>query len=206
MFNLIRNEFHVHKVHLIVNLMLIFFLYFVARDNFPLLFIGLILTLLFTRNMYFYDIRNNSEVLMNSLPVSRKQIVTSKYVTVTLFALICFSFSMVLNMFFNMYGKLTLFEFVTTLTILAIFMAFFFPSYYLFGPVFIRYAMVLLVVLIFAVGPMVLNLGVKNNFWGLLHLFEQYSIQFAMSMLAVIAVLISLSWLLSYRIYEAKEL
>ena len=53
------------------------------------------------------------------------------------------------------------------------FTAFFYPLYYWLGPIFIKIGLFATFIIIFGIAPVLYNLGVKNNFWGLPELFNR---------------------------------
>lgn len=77
MFNLIKKDLILQKNLLLVYLLVLVLL---LSSGFHFGFIVVLLSSLFLFNSQYYDDKEKSHVLLNSLPYTRKEIVSSKYV------------------------------------------------------------------------------------------------------------------------------
>ncbi|NGY89573.1 ABC-2 transporter permease [Bacillus megaterium] len=85
MYNLIRKDFILQKY------LMLFYLFIAIFYTMTDMSMGLIITVLsvfFTINSHYYDEKGKNNVLINSLPFSRKQIIASKYIGVLIFLFI----------------------------------------------------------------------------------------------------------------------
>ncbi len=91
--------------------------------------------------------------------------------------------------------------------VVAWFLAVFFPMYYGLGPRFVQIGMIAFFVALMTVAPMVYNLGVKRNFWGLLEFTRSLpAASLHLLLTAVTLVVLVGSWLTSVWLYSRKKL
>ncbi|MFS8628595.1 MAG: ABC-2 transporter permease [Limnochordales bacterium] len=152
------------------------------------------------------DDRFNAHVLLNSLPVTRRELVTAKYV---------FHLAAGVGlMLVAAVGRAALggvpvpraLELLTNVVVLAVFLSTFFPLYYWLGQRFVYAGMLTLLLIVLAVEPIVYNLAVRNNFWGLLEWLRTLPEWWLYAWPAAAGVLLlAASWRVSVAIYERKE-
>ncbi|UFJ41534.1 ABC-2 transporter permease [Brevibacillus humidisoli] len=206
MYNLLLKEWIISKTTIAINMTLLLVTSLVTSDGQVPIYLPIIFGCVFIFGNSFQEYKNNSEVLVNSLPVSRPQIVASKYLASLLFGAVVTSFAAVLNMLLPVFAVYEMLHIVLSISLIGLFAAVYFPLYYLLGPRFIQYGFLALMLLCITVLPMVVNLGVKNGFWGLAAVFEQVSpALLSLAFLGVATVLLLVSWVISVRLYLRKE-
>ncbi|WP_369436021.1 ABC-2 transporter permease [Lysinibacillus fusiformis] len=202
MFSLIRKDFFLQKnLFLIYIVMLLFFPLLVKSP----VFVGFIFSLSFIVSAYSFDEKDNINILLNSLPYTRKEIVSSKYIGALLFTLIFISVMYVGDVVLN--GNNALFLWKETLLIIGlvmIAMSFLFPFLYKFKMQYLNTAMVALIVIY----VLTISFFIKNLNDVIRELIRKFltlqEIQIYFFAILTILILYIGSWLLSIRIYDRK--
>lgn len=211
MYNLIRKDFLIQKM--------LMFLY---------LFIGVVYTLgdlnigfgiviivtIFAINNHYYDTKDNNNLLINSLPFTRSQIISSKYIGVLLFSLLTTVGMIVVHVVCQLaLGKTVALswenlrsELGISFILILLFLSFYFPFFYKFSN---RYLLtifsiiiVLSSILIRAIASSIEN--IMNNSLAFLqdmHLWQLWTSGTIISLLLFIG-----SWMLTIKIYANKDL
>lgn len=166
-----------------------------------------ILAMFFTFGTAAHEDKNNSHVLLNSLPVSRKEIVTAKYAFHLAIGLCLVGFAFICKVLISDLPAGTAFRQTAVAAAIVIwFVAAFFPMYYWLGPRFVQIGMIVLFILMLTAIPMVLNLGAKHRFWGIMDLVQSFPEQLLFALLtAATVILLIVSRHISVRLYERKE-
>lgn len=162
-------------------------------------------------SMNFMELKNDSDVLINSLPVTRRQVVLSKYVTLLLFSLGSAGAMAVIHIVLQ---GLSVVQFVPespvaaimlTYTGIGLFLSVYMPLFFVSGPQIMLISSFALFIVGFAVVTS-FPAEVTELFLGLLNLWQQYTVlQWSVLLFSGTTLLILLSWLLSVRIYERKN-
>lgn len=169
-----------------------------------LLFLGFLYSVIFILNAFAYDEKDNANILLNSLPYTRKEIVSSKYIGSLIFTTIFVFMIYVGDFLIN--GKDDLFIWKEMLLIIGLVMvaiSFMFPISYKFKT---QYLLIALSVL-FGIYMLSISLLVPIN--DILRelarkfLTLQETQMYVVASMTVIILFIG-SWLLSIRIYERK--
>lgn len=169
-----------------------------------LLFLGFLYSVIFILNAFAYDEKDNATILLNSLPYTRKEIVSSKYIGSLIFTTIFVFMIYVGDFLIN--GKWDLFIWKEMLLIMGLVMvaiSFMFPIAYKFKT---QYLLIALSVL-FGIYMLTISLLVPIN--DILReltrtfLTLQETQMYVVASITVIILFIG-SWLLSIRIYERK--
>lgn len=169
-----------------------------------LLFLGFLYSVIFILNAFAYDEKDNATILLNSLPYTRKEIVSSKYIGSLIFTTIFVFMIYVGDFLIN--GKWGLFIWKEMLLIMGLVMvaiSFMFPIAYKFKT---QYLLIALSVL-FGIYMLTISLLVPIN--DILReltrtfLTLQETQMYVVVSITVIILFIG-SWLLSIRIYERK--
>jgi len=172
----------------------------------PLAF-GTILAIFFTFSTASHEDKNNSHILLNSLPVDRKEIITAKYAFHIGIGIAFTGLAGILGALSGSWPPGTG-PWQTGVFALVIiwFVSLFFPMYFWLGPRFVQVGMFFLFIILFAVMPMVYHLGVKHDFWGILDAVQSWpeSRLFILTALVTAVVLMG-SRYASVRIYERKQ-
>jgi len=165
------------------------------------------LAMFFTFGTAAHEDKNNSHVLLNSLPVARKEIVTAKYVFHIAFGICLVGLTFIYRTVIGALPKdAALWQYVIAVTVIVWFVSVFFPMYFWLGPRFVQIGMIVLLIVMFTALPMVYNLGVKHNFWGIPD-FIQSLPRFLLFVFAtaVTIVFLIVSRLISVWLYERKQ-
>lgn len=202
MYNLIRKDFLIQKNMLLVHIaILLLFPLFLGAN----VYVGFIFSLSFILSACSIDEKDNINILLNSLPYTRKEIVSSKYIGALLFTLVVVIVMYVGDFLLN--GENVLFLWKEMLLVIGLVMlttSFLIPFLFRFKMQYLHIAMGAIVVIYFlTVGFFIENLHdilreVTQKFLALQE-FQVYSVAIS----AVVLLYIG-SWLLSIRIYEKK--
>ena len=207
MFNILYKEFVVQRtVILAYAVVAILFITQLIRVDGPMAVISM-LAMFFTFGTAAHEDKNNSHVLLNSLPVARKEIVTAKYVFHIAFGICLVGLTFIYRTIIGALPKdAALWQYVIAVTVIVWFVSVFFPMYFWLGPRFVQIGMIVLLIVMFTALPMVYNLGVKHNFWGIPD-FIQSLPRFLLFVFAtaVTIVFLIVSRLISVWLYERKQ-
>jgi hypothetical protein len=207
MFNILYKEFVVQRtVILAYAVVAILFITQLIRVDGPMAVISM-LAMFFTFGTAAHEDKNNSHVLLNSLPVARKEIVTAKYVFHIAFGICLVGLTFIYRTVIGALPKdAALWQYVIAVTVIVWFVSVFFPMYFWLGPRFVQIGMIVLLIVMFTALPMVYNLGVKHNFWGIPD-FIQSLPRFLLFVFAtaVTIVFLIVSRLISVWLYERKQ-
>ncbi|MFJ3390377.1 ABC-2 transporter permease [Lysinibacillus sp. NPDC086135] len=169
-----------------------------------LLFLGFLYSVIFILNAFAYDEKDNANILLNSLPYTRKEIVSSKYIGSLIFTTIFIFMIYVGDFLINGKGDLFIWkEMLLIIGLVMVAISFMFPISYKFKT---QYLLIALSVL-FGIYMLTISLLVPIN--DLLRelarrfLTLQETQMYFVASITVITLFIG-SWLLSIRIYERK--
>ncbi|MEW9032872.1 MAG: ABC-2 transporter permease [Planifilum fimeticola] len=150
--------------------------------------------------------KNNSHIFVNSLPVNRNAVVRAKYLFTLLVSTLLIGGAKMVNVISELPSENDHWDLLFTLVAVCGFTAAFYPLYYWLGPIFVKIGLFVTFIVAFGVAPMLYNMGVKNNFWGLLEVFESYPSLFLVIVLLVFtALMLFFSLLLSSWLYRRKD-
>ena len=207
MASMLHKEFIVLRTFILVYLAAaVLFITQVMEVNGPPAFMSL-LAFIFTISTTAHEDKNNSHILLNSLPVSRKEIVTAKYMFHIVFGIVLVGIALIIRAAFGEWSSETaLWQTAISVTVIVWFVSVFFPMYFWLGPRFVQIGMIVFFIMMFAVVPTVYNLGVKHNFWGIPDVVESFSDTLLFAILtAVTVIFLTVSWLISVWLYERKQ-
>ena len=150
--------------------------------------------------------KNNSHIFVNSLPVNRNAVVRAKYLFTLLVGALLIGAAKMVDVFFALPSERDFWDLLIAFVGICGFTAVFYPLYYWLGPNFVKIGLFVTFIVTFGVAPMLYNMGVKNNFWGLLEVFESYpSLFWVAVLLAFTGIMLFLSLLLSSWLYRRKD-
>jgi len=195
------------KILLLVLGFIVFFLFLENPPSFAIALAGFI----YISNSGSFDNLSHSDLMWNSLPISRNKIVSAKYISILIFGLFVKGVVTVLQGLlyytFKMYeqpfpeaSQLAI-GFVSILIVASIY----YPIFYKFGE---KYARILMMITV--LGTVVLGnivwFFVKSKVENVLQFLSQYSYDqvLVVGIVATLIIFVS-SWLLSIRIYKAKD-
>ncbi|MFO1443072.1 ABC-2 transporter permease [Bacillus sp. Bva_UNVM-123] len=194
----------------ILLLILGFIVFFFILEN-PPAFAVAIAGFIYISNSGSFDDRSHSNLMWNSLPISRAKIVSAKYVSIIIFGLFIKGLVTVLQGL--LYSVLNMYEqpfpeanqLIIGFLIVLIVASVYYPIYYKFGE---KYARILMMIAVFGtviLGNMVWHL-VSQYVENILQILSQYSSE-QLIMFGIILTLLffASSWLLSIKIYKEKD-
>ncbi|EON70810.1 ABC-2 transporter permease [Lysinibacillus sphaericus] len=202
MFSLIRKDFLLQK-HILLLYIAILLLFSLFGD--ASVYVGFIFSLSFIMSACSFDEKDNINILLNSLPYTRKEIVASKYIGALLFTMLFVIVMYVGDFILN--GNKASFLVKEMLLIIGLVMittSFLLPFLYKFKMQYLHMALVALVVIyLITISFFIRNLHdvVRELTQKILTLQEIQLYFFAILMVIVLYIG---SWLLSIRIYERK--
>src|SRR5699024_5301559 len=196
MINLIRRDLILQKK--LLWLYIPFVLFFVLMASSPFLIFTLA-ALYIPFNAFAYDEKAESDKLLNSLPYTRLEIISARYlgalfytlVSAVLVGILMFIFSKPFGVYDFLFGG-SLFLLMAALT---------FPLFQIFK----QGNITSIILMVFVVGTVVLGRGseVLSNYVDINLLMNNEMIPFIFA--AVVVIIYAISWLTTYRIYEKKD-
>ena len=163
-----------------------------------------------------YDDKSKSDIMLNSLPISRNTIVTARYVSTFIFAAIAVAYYVILTNIIKISGlplkvyPITLEEIVAALFAITLLSGIYFPVFFKFGYIKSRVVnIVLFFGLFFGLGillPQMIKNMDKEFAESIIRSFiNQPDILIAVEILAVIIGLLVISYILSLKFYKERE-
>lgn len=201
MTNLIRRDLIIQKFQLYIFIPFILFFIF-AGSHLSAFFIFVFAGFFIPINAYTYDEKVETNILLNSLPYSRTQIIASRYIGAIFYMTVSIGITSVLFCVFN--RPFTWADIVIGAGITLALFAFTFPLFYLLKPGHIGTAVTIGFILIVVLsGPATRLVG--EYFTPVVDFFSNTStVALYGSGLGIIAVLYAASWLISHVIYQRK--
>lgn len=158
-----------------------------------------------------FEDRSNSHIMLNSLPINRKSIISSKYIGAILFGIfatvLATLFQMIFYFILDAYNKPlpNANQLVLGMLIILLFSALYFPILYKFGE---KYTRIILMIVIF--GFIIFGQMAMYALKGNIGVFQLFLTQFTLTQLTIAGFAITIivfifSWLVTIKIYEAKD-
>lgn len=204
---LLHKEYLVNRQVILMTVIILIVGGFIMADSFQ---IPMFLPLIFGALQPFSDAKNEdlsrSDILINSLPTTRKKIVLSKYLFSIIIVFFYFSLVYVINAVMPIFVPNTLNETLLSGMFVVLFLALYYPIFYLLGPRFLTVGMSVLAFLVLAVVFPVMNIGARNKYWGIETYINSLSeIQLMTTILIISVAFITVSYFLSGSIYKKKD-
>ncbi|CAM4083666.1 ABC-2 transporter permease [Lederbergia lenta] len=199
MFNLIRRDVILQKRQLLI--FLPFILFFILMGSHPAL-IFLVASIFIPFNTYAYDEKAETNILLNSLPYTRKEIIASRYLGAIVYMVLAIVVTSLALFVFNKSFTITDIAIGTGLFLL--FAAFTFPLFYIFKPGYITTVVLISFILLAGVVPPTVlflaeHLTEITNFIVSLSIPALYT-----GAAVVIVILYAISWGATIIIYQRK--
>jgi len=201
MFNLVLKDILIQK-KLILFYIATILLYLLIDAS--LVRIGIIYSLVFIMNAFSYDEKDNANILLNSLPYTRKEVVHSKYIGALIFTSMIIIFTYVGHFLLN--REETMFLWKDILLIIGLVMvavSFMFPFSYKFQSKYLLMASIALFGIYMLMSKIYSNLNNRLSEVIQKFMILQETQMYSLAILTI-AILYIGSWLLSIRIYERK--
>lgn len=200
MLNLIRKDIALQKKTLIILLLPLFAYLFFGSST---IWMGVLFCIAIIMQGFSMDEKSSSNLLFNSLPYTRKEIVSSKYVGACVFTFLVLATIFIGNLIIHK-EIIQLEQLLFTMSIVMLFISFAFPFSYLLNSQYLMIAFAVLFVLYF----IIVNMFIPNLNDRIRELV-QTALSFDNSLLYLIVVVSVLliyivSWMLSIRIYSKK--
>ena len=198
--NLILKDFIVHRYMLLLMLLGIVAYMFVDTS---VMFVGIIFTFVIVTSIFSADEKKPIQMLLSSLPYTRREVVSSKYIAALVYLLSVIGVSAISNYVINQQrpdGK----AFLLVMGIVIFLLSFVFPFLYKFTSKFLHMAGIgFVIVYLFVLKFLVPNL--HDEIRGITAKILAFNdTQIIVGIGVVLCVMYALSWMLSVRIYERK--
>ncbi len=163
-----------------------------------------------------YDEKNKSDVLLLSLPIKRKDIVTAKYLSIFVFCIVALAITGMIGAFLKLIGLPLIIRYMNRVDVLAvltsisILCALYYPFYFKFGSMYMRIINMFFFMAVFFL-PNILIKYLKQNYTQeeVIDLILNANQLMSWTRIGVIVTILCgvllLSYLLSVRIYAKKE-
>lgn len=200
MLNLIRKDIILQKKTLFIMLLLLFAYLFVATST---VWAGVLFCIAIIMQSFSIDEKSPIHFLLNSLPYTRKEIVSSKYISACVFTFLILLTIFIGNLIIN--KEIIQWEQILFITsIVAVFISFAFPFSYLYNSQYLMFAFAVLFVLYFiTVRKFIPDLNDRLREGIQMILSFDNSLLYLGVILSVV-LLYTFSWMLSIRIYSRK--
>lgn len=202
MFNLMKKDFLLQKRLLILYVgLLIFYLW----SDFNIVISVVMISSLFIMNSHYYDEKDKANIFLNSLPYTKKEIISSKYIEGLLTTAIVLVGYIIGQFVVN--SSLVSFSFEQVVLCFIgtmVFTAFYLPFFYKFTQQYLLVAFSIIVVLLVILIRPIMELILSNFPEAIQTLQGLATIQlFSISFILVTAIYV-VSWLVSIKIYSNK--
>ena len=148
MFNLIRRDVIIQKKMLVT--FIPFIAFFIFMDSHPAL-IFLVASIFIPFNAYAYDEKAETNILLNSLPYTRKQIIASRYLGAIVYMMLSIGVTSLALFVANKSFALT--DIAIAVGLFLLFVTFTFPLFYIFKSGYITTVVMISFILLAGIGP-----------------------------------------------------
>lgn len=200
MFNLIRKDIVLQKKMLMIMLLVIVVYLILGTSS---IWVGIIISIVMIIDSFSSDEKTSINLLLNSLPYTRKEIVSSKYIGAIFLTCVVVFIIFIGNLLIHQ--EITAWkELVFIVSVVMVFISLIFPFSYKFKSQYLLFAsIVLLAIYLVVITFFIPNLFDKiREFVGTLLTLQ--NAQFYLLLAFLVIALYAWSWLLSIRIYRKK--
>jgi len=148
MFNLIRRDVIIQKKLLLT--FIPFIAFFIFMDSHPAL-IFLVASIFIPFNAYAYDEKAETNILLNSLPYTRKEIIASRYLGALVYMILSIGLTSLALIIFN--KSFALSDIAIAVGLFLLFVSFTFPMFYIFKTGYISAVIMISFILLAGIGP-----------------------------------------------------
>lgn len=199
MLNLIRKDIVLQKKILLILLPILFIYLFSGSST---VLIGVLFSIVINMTAFATDEKSSINVLLNALPYTRKEIVSSKYIGAFVFTFLVLLTIFIANWVIN--GEIIeLEQLLFIICIVSLFISIAFPFSYFFKSQYLLIAWVISFVIYMIVGNFIFDI---NTFLqDIIQTFLSFTTtQLYLLMIVFVVIFYILSWMLSIRIYSKK--
>ncbi len=172
----------------------------IGDDQIPS-FVSILFVGVYLFSTSYVDDQNNSHILINSLPVNRCLVVTSKYISGLLVGMLLLILTIVPNILIPGYTPLTEIALVAAAIMMVI--AFYYPIYIIFGHRFMGYVFSAVLIGLLVMGPILSKTNVLDTI--VIFIQQQSTVALMTGVTAASILILILSWMISVRVYVAKQ-
>ncbi|GIN74545.1 permease [Bacillus sp. J14TS2] len=201
MFNLIKKDFIIQKSQLFLFIPVLIFFAIFGRHMSPAI-IFFIASSYIPMNGYIYDEQVESNIFLNSLPYTRKEIVTAKYIGAIVYMILSIGLASIILYFFNYSYMMR--DFAIAAGMFFVFAAFVFPLFYILKPGYIGTAVLIGVILSAVILPPIIRFLAEHLTTITDFLTSQSAATLYGSGAVIAIVLYLLSWMVSQFMYQRK--
>ncbi|WP_144463737.1 ABC-2 transporter permease [Siminovitchia fortis] len=201
MFNLIKKDFVIQKSQIILFIPFIIF-FAIFGDHMSPAFIFLLAGAYIPLNGYIYDEQVESNILLNSLPYTRKEIVSAKYIGGIAYMTLSIGVASIILYIFN-YGFMIK-DITIAMGLFFVFSAFAFPMFYILKPGYIGVAVLVGMIISAVVLPPLIRFLAKHLTTITDFLTSLSTTALYLSGAALSIILYLTSWMVSQFIYQRK--
>ncbi|WP_416148291.1 ABC-2 transporter permease [Salipaludibacillus sp. HK11] len=199
MINLIRRDVILQKRYLLT--FIPFILLFVIMDSHPALTF-LVASIFIPFNAFAYDEKAETNILLNSLPYTRKEIIAARYIGAIVYMVIAIGLTSLALFAFN--EPVTLTDIAIGNSLFLVFAAFTFPLFYIFKSGHIFSIVIISFLLLAGIGPPIVRFLVEN-----LTAITDFIAKFSVPALytgagVIVMTLYAISWGVTTFIYQRK--
>lgn len=199
MFNLIRRDVILQKRQLLI--FIPFILFFIIMDVHPALTF-LVSSVFIPFNTYAYDEKVETNILLNSLPYTRTEIIASRYLGAIFYMIIAVGVTSLALFIFNKPFAMT--DIASGSSLFLLFAAFTFPLFYIFKPGHITMVVIISFLVLTAIGPSVVTF-LAEHLTAITDFIHNLSMPVLYTGAAlVIMVAYTISWTVTTIIYQRK--
>lgn len=199
MFNLIRRDVIIQKYNILV--FLPFILVFIIAKSHPAL-IFLVASIFIPFNAYGYDEKTETNILLNSLPYTRKEIVASRYLGAIVYMILAVGVTSLVLFIFN--RSFTVTDIAIGCGLFLLYSALTFPLFYIFKRGNITTVVLITFVVIAAILPIIISF-VNDHFANVIQFISQFSnLTLYVGIATIIMTLYIISWGITTIIYQRK--
>lgn len=199
MFNLIRRDVILQKRQLL--LFIPFIVFFIIMEANPALTF-LVASLIIPFNTYAYDEKVETNILLNSLPYTRTEIIASRYLGAIIYMALAIGVTSLTLFAFN--NPFTMTDIAIGSGLFLLFASFTFPLFYIFKPGYIFPVVMISFLLLAGIGPAIVLFLAEH-----LHAITDFIVNLSVPVLytgatLVILVIYVISWGITNAIYQRK--
>lgn len=207
MVSLLYKEYLTNRITLIFCIVISLLYNFKILAEGPPIPLVTLIAMFYTFTVAGQEDKNNSHVFINSLPVTRNQVVAVKYLFTVLVGLLLIGMTAVIQWALSEFSPASgIVEILYAICAVCFFAAVFYPLYFWLGAQFVRIGIFAFFMVVFGVSPIIANIMAKKNCWGILGFILSMPAyqRAALALSAAVAVMV-ISQLLSMRIYGRKD-
>ncbi|WP_164218257.1 ABC-2 transporter permease [Virgibacillus sp. YIM 98842] len=199
MFNLIKRDLIIHKWQILLIVPFIILFIITASDTFFVFFIA---SIFIPFNALAVDEKKETNILLNSLPYTRRQIIASRYLGAILYMFLSIGVASIA--LFVMNRPFTMTDILIGSGTFLLFSAITFPLFYIFKSGYISSIVLISGLILLAIGPPIVSLFAEH-FTVITDFINQFTAsELYIGVSVFIIIIYTASWLITNTIYQRK--